>query len=359
MGWEQCTMYDRIGHRRPPGDFFLHGLYGCVIDTGKSFFTNDPQSHPDSIGLPQGHPELTSFLGVPLILGGKTVGMLAVANRKGGYSHEQQEDLEAIAPAVTQALQRKKAEETLAKIDIARQKEIHHRIKNNLQVISSLLDLTAERFNNRECIKDFEVLKAFRESQDRVISMALIHEELYKGEGFETLNFSQYIKELAENLLRTYSVGDKDIILNMYLEENALFDMDTAVPLGIIVNELLSNSLKHAFPDIKEGEILVELRKEENGECTKSINEDCKITNFVLTVSDNGVGIPEDFYIENLDTLGMQLVTSLVDQLDGELEMKRENGTEFTVRFTVTEKDNQASAPATQQSIEYYGLNKE
>jgi len=260
--------------------------------------------------------------------------------------------LVAVSTIARDITERKRAEEALAKIDIARQKEIHHRIKNNLQVISSLLDLTAERFNNRECIQDSEVLKAFRESQDRVISMALIHEELYKGEGFETLNFSQYIKELAENLLRTYSVGDKDIILNMYLEENALFDMDTAVPLGIIVNELLSNSLKHAFPDIKEGEIRIELHKEENVECIKSTNEDCKSTNFVLTISDNGVGIPENFDMENLDTLGTQLVTSLVDQLDGELELKRENGTEFTVRFTVTEKDNQASAPATQQSIE-------
>jgi two-component sensor histidine kinase len=248
--------------------------------------------------------------------------------------------------------ERKQAEEALAKMDIARQKEIHHRIKNNLQVISSLLDLTAERFNNRGCIQDSEVLKAFRESQDRVISMALIHEELYKGEGFETLNFSSYIEELAENLLQTYVVGNLDINLKMNLEENAFFDMDTAVPLGMIVNELVSNSLKHAFPDRKEGEIRIELYKEENGECTKSINEDCKITNFVLTVSDNGVGIPEKFDMESIDTLGMQLVTSLVDQLDGELELKRDNGTEFSVRFTVTDRDNQSSAQGIKQSIE-------
>jgi PAS domain S-box-containing protein len=254
--------------------------------------------------------------------------------------------------AASDITERKQAEEALAKMDIARQKEIHHRIKNNLQVISSLLDLTAERFNNRECIQDSEVLKAFRESQDRVISMALIHEELYKGEGFETLNFSLYIEELAVNLLQTYMVGNLDINLKMDLEENAFFDMDTAVPLGIIVNELVSNSLKHAFPGRDKGEIRIELHKEENGECTKSINEDCKITNFVLTVSDNGVGIPENFDMESIDTLGMQLVTSLVDQLDGELELKRDNGTEFAVRFTVTEKEYQTSALATQQLIE-------
>ena len=131
----------------------------------------------------------------------------------------------------------------------------------------------------------------------------------------------------------------------MDLEENIFFDMDTAVPLGIIVNELVSNSLKHAFTGRDKGEIRIKLHREENGECK---NEGCKSTSFTLTVSDNGVGIPENLDIEDLDSLGLQLVTSLVDQLDGELELKRNNGTEFTIRFTVTEKNNQASTPALQ-----------
>ena len=116
--------------------------------------------------------------------------------------------------------EKREAEEALKKIEIARKQEIHHRIKNNLQVISSLLDLQAEKFRYREDIKDSEVLKAFRESQDRVISMALIHEELYKGGGFDTLNFSSYIEELADNLFLTYRLGNTDISLNMDLEEN-------------------------------------------------------------------------------------------------------------------------------------------
>ncbi|HWQ50004.1 MAG TPA: PocR ligand-binding domain-containing protein [Methanosarcina sp.] len=234
--------------------------------------------------------------------------------------------------------ERKKAEEALANIEIARKKEIHHRIKNNLQVISSLLDLQAEQFRNRNDIKDSEVLEAFRESQDRVISMALIHEELYKGEEFETLNFSPYIEELANTLFQTYSLGDTEIRLNMDLEENFFFDMDIAVPLGMIINELVSNSLKHAFPDREKGEIRIKLSRDENEECAKSITEACKRTNFILTVSDDGVGIPENLKIEDLDSLGFQLVTSLVDQLDGEFELKRNNGTEFTTRFTVIEK---------------------
>ena len=108
-----------------------------------------------------------------------------------------------------------------------------------------------------------EVLAAFRESQDRVISMALIHEELHKGGGFETLNFSPYIQELAENLFQTYSLGDTKITLNMDMEEDLFFDMDTAVPLGMIVNELVSNSLKHAFPGRDKGEIRIKLHREE------------------------------------------------------------------------------------------------
>jgi PAS domain S-box-containing protein len=222
----------------------------------------------------------------------------------------------------------KRAEEALRNFEIARKQEIHHRIKNNLQVISSLLDLQAEKFICKEDIKDSEVLEAFKESQDRVISMALIHEELHRcGEG-DTLNFSHYIKELADNLFLTYKLRNESISLDKDIEQDIFFDMDTGVPLGIIINELVSNSLKHAFPDRSAGEIRIKLHREEGD-----------VKSFILTVSDNGVGIPENLDIEDLDSLGLQLVVSLVDQLDGELELKRDNGTEFTIRFTVTEED--------------------
>ena len=118
--------------------------------------------------------------------------------------------------------------------------------------------------------------------------------------------------------------------------------MDTAVPLGIIINELVSNSLKHAFQGRDKGEIRIKLRREENGECISSLeeskNEDCTSTSFILIVSDNGVGIPENLEIEDLNSLGLQLVISLVDQLDGKIELKRNNGTKFTIWFTNTVK---------------------
>ena len=246
--------------------------------------------------------------------------------------------------------ERKKAEEALAKIETARKKEIHHRIKNNLQVISSLLDLQAEKFKNIGYIQDLEVLEAFRESQDRVRSMSLIHEELYKGGGVDTFDFSSYIKELTENLFLTYRLGNTDISLNLDLEENLFFDMDIATPMGLIINELVSNSLKHAFSGRDKGEIRIKLCHEKTEGCTNSIegnkSEGCKSTSFVLTVSDNGVGIPENIDIKNTDTLGLQLVVSLVNQLDGELELKRNNGTEFTMKFKVIEKNDKASASA-------------
>jgi PAS domain S-box-containing protein len=236
----------------------------------------------------------------------------------------------------------KKAEKALARIEIAQKQEIHHRIKNNLQVISSLLDLQAEKFKGKKNIKDSELLEAFKESQDRVISMALIHEELHKGEETDTLHFSQYIVQLVDNLFLTYRLGNENISLNMNIDEDIFFDIDTAVPLGMIINELVSNSFKYAFVDRDKGEIRIKLRRDENGEYKV---KDCMSTNFTLIVSDDGIGIPNDLEIEDIDSLGLQLVTTLVDQLDGELELKRDNGTEFSIRFTVTEKDNQATAP--------------
>jgi len=239
---------------------------------------------------------------------------------------------------LTDITERKKAEEALTNLEIARKQEIHHRIKNNLQVISSLLDLQAEKFDNRGDIKDSEVLAAFRESQDRVMSIALIHEELHEGGGDNTLNFSPYLEKLVENLFQTYNLGNADISLHMDLEKDILFDMDIAVPLGIIINEVVSNSLKHAFPDRKKGEIWIKLFKEEKARNSLIYNEKEtteKGTGYTLIISDDGVGISDNTDLESSDTLGLQLVNILVDQLDGEIKLKRDKGTEFNIRINV------------------------
>jgi len=233
-------------------------------------------------------------------------------------------ELVAISAIARDITERIKAEKALAEIDKIRIKEIHHRIKNNLQVISSLLDLQAEKF------RDKEVLEAFRESQSRIFSMSLIHEELYKGDGTDTVDFSAYIKKLAENLFQTYSLGGKKIRLYMDLEENAFFNMDSAVPLGIIVNELVLNSLKHAFNENQEGEIRIRL-------CREEMNHEISNPFFSLTISDNGKGIPENIELERVESLGLQLVNIFVDQLEGNIELKRNKGTEFRITFSVEE----------------------
>ncbi|AKB80989.1 sensory transduction histidine kinase [Methanosarcina barkeri 3] len=243
-------------------------------------------------------------------------------------------ELMAISVISRDITESKKAEE-------ARKKEIHHRIKNNLQVISSLLDLQAEKFASNEVYDTSKVLAAFRDSQNRVISMALIHEELYGSKEVSILNFATYLQKLTEELFRCYNVGASETEMVLEIEENIFFDMDTAVPLGMIVNELVSNSLKHAFPSGKTGKVQIKLSREISKKFGHSEIEDSnearKGASYILIVSDNGVGIPESISLEDSDTLGIQLVTILVDQLDGELDLNRTSGTEFTIKIKVAE----------------------
>ncbi|MDW7733059.1 MAG: histidine kinase dimerization/phosphoacceptor domain -containing protein [Methanolobus sp.] len=196
------------------------------------------------------------------------------------------------------------------RLEEIRKKEIHHRIKNNLQVISSLLDLESEKFDNET------VIEAFRESQNRVISMALVHEELYRSQDMESIDFSDYIMKLVNELSYSY-IMDKDKIHVRMDVDTVFLDMDTAIPLGMIVNELVSNSFKHAFRIWQEGEIYVELHF-----------NDGKLT---LAVGDNGVGFPEDIDFQETDSLGLQLVTTLTSQIGGTIELESIEGTRFTI----------------------------
>lgn len=192
-------------------------------------------------------------------------------------------------------------------------KEIHHRIKNNLQVISSLLNLQSGY------IIDKDAIEMFKESQNRVKSMALIHEKLYQSKDLARIDFAEYIRNLTNYLFRSYGVTSNRIKLKKNVDD-VFLGLDTAIPCGLIINELVSNSLKHAFPDGKEGEIHI---------CLFLDND-----KFTLIVRDNGVGFPKDLDFRNTESLGLQLVITLVEQLEGTIDLKRSGGTEFKIIFT-------------------------
>jgi len=191
-------------------------------------------------------------------------------------------------------------------------KEIHHRVKNNLQIISTLLDLQSEH------IEDERSLRYFRDSQDRIRSMALVHEKLYQTRDFISINFGEYLANLARYLFNSYITDPDRISLKLDVAP-ATLEIDQAIPCGLIVSELVSNSMKYAFPDGRGGEIAVRLRVEGDSDIE-------------LMVRDDGVGLPPGLDFRNTDSLGLQLVTMLVSQIRGEIEPGNEGGTSFTIR---------------------------
>lgn len=191
-------------------------------------------------------------------------------------------------------------------------KEIHHRVKNNLQIIYSLLDLQEDYVKENST-----AVNVLNESQNRVLAMSLIHETLYQSKDLSLINFSDYIKNLISNLF--YSYGSKSNITQIINVEQIYLNIETSVPLGLIITELVSNSLKYAFPEDKSGKISVKL-----------VNKDGE---FELTIEDNGIGIPEEISFNTESTLGLRLVNTLVNQLDGTIELNRTNGTQFIITF--------------------------
>jgi len=193
-------------------------------------------------------------------------------------------------------------------------REIHHRVKNNMQIISSLLKLQADY------IEDKKYFDIFKESQNRIMTMSLVHEKLYKSKDFTKINFKDYIHNLANAVFQSYSGRSSNILLNLNIE-NLDLGIDSAIPCGLIINELVTNSIKYAFPGEKKGEIKIVLNKIDENE-------------YELKVSDNGIGIPEDIDIMKTETLGLHLISMLAeDQLSGKINLDRSKGTEFTIRF--------------------------
>ncbi|MCE8423419.1 MAG: PAS domain S-box protein [Candidatus Methanoperedens sp.] len=193
-------------------------------------------------------------------------------------------------------------------------REIHHRVKNNMQVISGLLMLQ-EEFSNDE-----KVSGIIKESQNRIDSMALIHEKLYRSESVSKIDIKEYVDDLASGLFESYGITESKVSLNVNAE-NISMGIEAAIPCGLIINELVSNSLKHAFPAGKKGEIEISLRP---------IGDDI----IELLARDNGVGIPKGIDFRKTESLGLHIVNILVEnQLHGEITMNKNKGTEFRIRF--------------------------
>ena len=199
-------------------------------------------------------------------------------------------------------------------------KEVHHRVKNNLQIISSLLNL------QMPYIKNAQAIELFKESQNRVISMALIHEKLYQSESLARIDLGEYVHSLTDSLFRSYGAARRAVRLSINVT-NITLDIDTVIPCALIINELVSNALKHAFPDSWRqaggtGEIRIDLHPNAGNR-------------LVLTVTDNGVGLPERFEVQNCESLGLKLVGVLVKQLRGTLQVGPGDGhgAGFTIIF--------------------------
>ncbi len=192
-------------------------------------------------------------------------------------------------------------------------KEIHHRVKNNLQIVSSLFFFQSKK------ITDPQTLEMFREGQNRVKSMALIHERLYQSGDLANINLKEYVKKLTTFLFQSYGVNQTKIKLKINIADIEL-GVDTAVPCGLIINELISNSLKHGFDSESVGEIRINMGHNENN-------------NLILKISDTGKGIPQNFNIQESESLGLRLVSNLTIQLKGKVEFFNRNGTTVKLVF--------------------------
>jgi PAS domain S-box-containing protein len=194
-------------------------------------------------------------------------------------------------------------------------KEVYHRVKNNLQVVSSLINLQAKQVKNNKDAYD-----ALLQSANRVKSLALIHEKLYQAEDLERIDFKEYCQSLVDHLVFALNINSNRIKISINVEQLYL-DLDTVIPLGLIINELLSNALNHAFPDNRPGEVGIHFTQEQSGFC--------------LVFKDNGIGLPSGLDYTNANSLGLTLIFELSEQLSGSMKLEQTGGTTYTLHFSL------------------------
>ena len=309
------------------------GLTEYVLKTKKPLLINNNiEESFKKLKIEQLGEKSKSLVSVPILLSNRVIGVITLQdyNKEYAYEESQIELLTTIASQVAislensrlfatlqQELEEKKEAEkriiaSLHEKELLLQ-EIHHRVKNNLQIMSSLLRLQSTYFKNPE------IQHIFRESENRIRAMAIIHNKLYRSLNYDKVDFADYVSTLIQNLYLSYGVDTSKIVLNVNLNDIHL-NIDTAIPCGLIINELISNSLKYAFPGNKNGTITIEM--ELNGDEAE------------LSVRDNGIGISKEINPMKTDTLGLKLVQLLTLQMDGSVEVVNSSpGTEFKIKF--------------------------
>lgn len=269
--------------------------------------------------------------------------------KKGAKDYVFKNNLTKLVPAIERALterdelaELKKSKKQLQKALEEKEmliKEVHHRVKNNLMIISSLLELQSYY------IKDKTDFDFFMESKKRADSMVLIHERLYKSTDLKRIDFEDYVHALATDLFNAYANSSDQIKLIINVD-NIMLDINTAIPLGLIINELLTNSLKYAFPKVyTHGPASKSLKsnynslKDANNDKIIALNFNRNGDEFTLIIKDNGIGFPQDLDFKNTDSMGLELVNSLTKQINGNIQLDNTNGTEFKISFKELEYD--------------------
>jgi len=308
--------------------------YFLALEESRILAANDARLHPCTQEYTEGYLKplgITSMMDVPVRVHGEVVGI--IGHEHTGFMREwtveEQDFAASIADMVSLALEaseRRLAEEQI-KASLKEKevllKEIHHRVKNNLQIIHSLLNLQSIR------IDDSRMREKLKQSQNRIKSMALIHETLYQSKDFARIDFREYIKELSTHLFSSYGADSKNIKLSIDAD-NVFLSIDKAIPCSLIINEIVSNALKHGFLVKKKGKIRITLHSNSKGSYGKDNTTPhlCR-----LIISNNGIKFPEDLDFRNTESVGLQLVCALTEQLKGTIELDKSTGTEFKITF--------------------------
>lgn len=288
---------------------------GDPADINEPFYDNGPRCRDLFSRVTGWQVDVDRMVAAPAVMRGELLGFITAADPPREFTARDLDAVKRLAALYAIAINRMRSEVQIQSSLREKElllKEIHHRVKNNMQIISSLLGLQSAH------VKDPKDVELFEDSQRRVRSMALVHEKLYQSENLTGVNFREYITELANELSNSYSLTAGRVELRINADD-VYINLDDAIPCSLIIYELISNAYKHAFPEGREGSISIDLHRTED--------------RFHLRIADDGIGFPPGFDFMKSETLGLKLVTALVQQLSGTVELYREGGTVFTITF--------------------------